>query len=109
MEFKFKAKNLNGQSIEGTREAFDRQALALSLRNEGYIVVSLEETSQAKPGLLERWGLTMGRVSLREKIMFAQNLSAMLEAGLALSRGLAVFERQTKNKFFKNVVSTSSS
>ncbi|MCE9629003.1 MAG: type II secretion system F family protein [Candidatus Vogelbacteria bacterium] len=104
MEFKFKAKNLTGQSIEGTREAFDRQALALALRNEGYIVTSLAEVNQTESGLLQRWGLTIGRVSLREKIMFAQNLAAMLEAGLALARSLSVFERQTRNKFLKKSI-----
>ncbi|MDD5749746.1 MAG: type II secretion system F family protein [Patescibacteria group bacterium] len=47
---------------------------------------------------------TLGRVSLTEKMMFMDNLSTMLKAGLALSPALATLRREIKNKYFANVV-----
>ena len=104
MKFKFKAKNLSGQEMSGEREAFDRQSLVLVLRGEGFIVTSLEIVNKNRHDWLGKIGLTTGKVKLREKVIFANNLGAMLGAGLTLARSLSVFERQTTNKFFKKVV-----
>jgi len=104
MKFKFKAKNLTGQEMSGEREAFDRQSLVLTLRNEGFMVTSVEVIGKSKHHWLSKIGITAGRVKLREKVIFASNLGAMLGAGLPLSRALSVFERQTTNNFFKKVL-----
>lgn len=45
------------------------------------------------------------RVSLKEKAIFAKQLSTMLNAGLNLSTSLEILGRQTRNSYFRQVVS----
>lgn len=105
MRFHYKARNNNGESVEGVREAADRFALSRELKTEGFIVISAEAMDAKK----NRWSFRklnnmFGRVSLREKIVFANNLSAMITAGLSLIRAVGVLERQTDNQYFQDIL-----
>jgi len=104
MEFYFKAKNQNGQTIEGRREAVDRFTLARQMREEGLVLMSAMEASKRSKFSFQKINLMFGRVKLRDKIVFANNLSAMISAGLSLVRSIGVLERQTTNKYFKLVL-----
>jgi type IV pilus assembly protein PilC len=104
MQFKYKAKRSSGEIYEATLEAEDKYGLYDVLRNEGSEMISYEEKGASFNFNLEKLNNLFGRVKLQEKILFARNLGAMLEAGLSLSRALSVMERQTKNKKFKEVL-----
>ncbi len=104
MEFYFKAKNDRGQTIEGQREAVDRFTLAREMREEGLIILSAIPADKRKKFSWQKINLMFGRVKLREKIVFANNLSSMISAGLSLSRSLGVLERQTGNKYLAVVL-----
>jgi type IV pilus assembly protein PilC len=75
------------------------------IEKEGSSVISLEE---GKSGALPAWAnFQFGSgIKTEQRISFAKNLSAMLSAGLTLSRALSVIERQSKNKYLKRIVTT---
>ncbi|MCU0679042.1 MAG: type II secretion system F family protein [Planctomycetes bacterium] len=50
--------------------------------------------------------LKFSKVPLREKLFFVQHLGIMLKAGISLSSGLKTLSEQTKNKYFKKILST---
>ena len=104
--FKFKAKKMTGEEIEGVKEAADRFELARELRQDGYILIFSEEEGKArKENVFLFFILSLiRRVSTAEKMIFSRNLSVMLSAGLPISRALAALARQTKNKKFKSVI-----
>lgn len=103
MLFKIKAKKDTGEIIEGVREAPDRLTLSRDIRAENLTLFFAEGLSRPE-ARKKWWSFLANRVGLKEKIVFAGNLSSMITAGLSLSRALEVLERQTKQKYFKNIV-----
>lgn len=96
-------KKADGSEESRSIEADSRFAVYGQAEKEGDRIVSLEEgTGLALP----KWTqITIGSgVKTEQRITFAKNLSAMLSAGLTLSRALNVIERQSANKVLKGIV-----
>ncbi len=92
-----------GEVVEDVADAPDRFSLYRAVRKDGGAVIDLEELRPASP-LVSLFQELLERVSTAEKIIFARNLGAMLEAGLTLSRALSVLERQSKNRAFRKIM-----
>ena len=106
MNFDYKAIDKNGTTVEGQSEAADRFALARSLRAKGLetvvsISLATESSNRYIPSFVQ--GL-LTHISLRDKILFATNVSSMIKAGLSLTRAIGVMERQSRSKNFKAVL-----
>lgn len=86
-----------GEEREETREFPDKVSLYNSLRANGSSVLSVEEVKSAKAGFHFSF---RKKISSAELINFAKNLSVMIDAGLSVSRALAVMQKQSKNKHF---------
>ncbi|MCI0597511.1 type II secretion system F family protein [Candidatus Parcubacteria bacterium] len=93
----------DGREEVRTIDASSRFAVYAQIEKEGGTVVSLTEGGGAGLPSWMNIQLTSG-VSFEERITFTKNLSAMLSAGLTLSRALSVIERQTSNKGLKKIV-----
>jgi type IV pilus assembly protein PilC len=105
MRFKFKAIRNNGERYEGTAESQSKFTLYNDLKTEGSLLVSAEEANRfGLKGLLVKLFPFLGNISTVQKIAFAKNLSAMIKAGLSLSRALSVIERQSGTSKFRAVV-----
>lgn len=103
MKLFYRAKNEKGEEVTGEREAVDKFVLARDLRAEGLTVIYAEPADKKKKSSI--WQIDLfGRIKMKDKIVFAGNLSAMISAGLSLSRSLEVIERQTANKGFKKII-----
>ncbi len=102
--FTYTASRKDGSTYQGTREAVNRITLFSELRREGEMVLSVKE-EHAGFSLL-KLQIFAGSVSTSDKIAFVRNLSAMIGAGLSLSRGLTILERQTRNQRFKTIIAS---
>lgn len=105
-KFKYKVRELSGQESEGEMEAADRFAVAAGLRSDGKSVISVEDMKSGFSFNMDAINVFLSRVKTQHLIVFAHNLSAMMKAGLSLSRGLTILERQTKNPAFKKTIKT---
>jgi type IV pilus assembly protein PilC len=103
MKFKYKAQNKNGEIIEGVKEAPDKLTVAREIRESGNLPISIDEYKGGGKFSLRKIGL-FNRISLSEKIIFTNNLSGMLSAGLALTRALSVLEKQSTNQGMVKIV-----
>ena len=104
MKFSVTLKKEDGSIEKRVIDAETRFAVYSEVEKEGGMVVSLEEGGGGFA--LPAWAdikLTSG-VKMDERITFTKNLSAMLKAGLTLSRALSVIERQSANKALKAIV-----
>jgi len=106
MKFKYKIQKKDGKIEEGIKESPDKFQLASELRAQGYIPLNVVEVK-------DKGGFSLGgkleifsSVSLSEKMVFTNNLSGMLSAGLSLTRSLEVLEKQTKNPALNKVLAS---
>jgi len=101
--FTYTAKHSTGETYKGEADAADHYELYKIIRESGGEVISYKET---KKGGLKGMNISfsLGRIKTQEKIIFARNLGAMIQAGLAASRALSVMERQTKNIALKKII-----
>jgi type II secretory pathway component PulF len=104
MKFKYKIQNKNHEIIEGIADAPDRFFLARELRKSGSLPMSIKEYKEKAEFFSFKFSLFGGGVSLSEKVIFTNNLSGMLTAGLSLTRALGVLQKQSKNKAFNNIL-----
>jgi type IV pilus assembly protein PilC len=85
-------------------EAPSRFDVYSQVRNEGGFVALIEEERSLSFASLKRFNISIGTgVKRIEIIQTAKNLSAMLSAGLSISRALSVIERQSSNKNLKAI------
>lgn len=105
MKFKYKAQTKDKKIIEGFKDSPDRFSLSRELRDEGVTPISIEEFKDKKGGSLLKFDL-FGKVSLSEKMIFTNNLSGMLVAGLSLTRALSILEKQSTNAKFNKILTS---
>ncbi len=103
--FIYTAQKEGGETYKGVSDARDRFELFQQVRREGGKIVTVQEDGASSPWSLRYWNARITTVPEHEKVQFAQTLSSMLKAGLALSRALSVIERQTRNPKFSRVLS----
>lgn len=103
MKFHFKAQKSGGEIYEGEREALDKFTLYREVRKEGDTILAATPVVAGQSFDVLHYVTFFGRIKIHDKIVFARNLGAMLEAGLALSRALSVLERQSRKKKLKEL------
>lgn len=104
MNFKVTLKKSDGTQITKDVEAASRFVVYGEAEKEGSTVISIDEG--AGPSIFARMNaIKFGTgIKMDERIAFTKNISAMLTAGLTLSRAMSVIERQTRNKNLKAIL-----
>lgn len=90
-----------GQTVEGTMEGKDEDAVVKGLHQQGYIpirIASAELKGGTSRAFLPR------RVGLRHLLTFTQELATLLAAGLPIDRSLTILGTLTENPRLREVV-----
>src|SRR3989344_1377551 len=102
--FKYKAINKISGMYEDTVEANDRFAVYQLAKDKGDTVVHVKELKSKTLHFFSRTTGFFGKIKAHDKVIFARNLGAMIQAGLPVTLALSVMERQVKNKKLKRVL-----
>lgn len=91
-QFKYRAKDDQGKTVEGTIESNNQDAVIRSLRNKGLLIMSVKEEKQSEIGeLMQRFQ----RVKTDDVVNFTRQLSTMISAGLPLTEALSILRVQS--------------
>jgi len=101
--YKYTAKNKEGKIYERTLEVENRTDLYGIIHKEGGSLVSIQEVKKLVPSI--SLGNIFGGIKTHQKITFAKNLGLMIDAGLPVTRAIAVMAKQSKSKPFKKLLS----
>lgn len=119
LEYTYKAVDSGGRVLSGVMSAGGEQEVALALQRQGYVPLSiLSADMAATAGATGRRGLGVdaravrsflgggggGRPKTRDLVMFAENLSVLLRAGIPLNKSLTVLIELTEKKGFRAII-----
>ena len=101
----YTARSYSGETKGGEATAQDEKNLAQQLRGEGFLVTSISlvdegSISNTSVNFLDKFQ----SVPLKDKMVFARNLSIMVASGLTVSRAVNNLALQTENKFFRKIL-----
>ncbi len=101
-EYIYKATTVGGEIVEGSMEGRDEKAVVRNLQQMGYIPVRLSPAREAAGG--SRFSLFPQRVGVKNLLVFTQELSTLVSAGLPIDRSLQILGTVTENARLKEVV-----
>ena len=98
----WKGKNRYGDAVGGERVASSAEELARLLQKEQIQVTNVSPKRRE----IEIPFLKREKVKLKEMAVFSRQLSVLIDAELPLIQSLTILSEQTKNKYFKRVITT---
>jgi type IV pilus assembly protein PilC len=103
-KYVYTAKSYQGETKGGEATAGDEKSLAQQLRSEGFLLTSVRLVEEKKSGVQVSFLNWFTSVPLKEKMIFARNLSVMISSGVTVLRAINNLSLQTNNKTFKKVL-----
>lgn len=100
-KFRYTAKNLQGEMIEGLLDATDRADASSIIRMKEFFPVSiaqLEEKASSRNVELQV------KIPIKALALFCTQLAAVLRAGVPIVQALEIMKSQTENKMLKKVL-----
>ena len=102
-EYLYKATTLSGQTVEGSMEGKDEEIVLKSLHQLGYIPIRIT-TTQEKRSDSRLFSFLPQRVGVKNLMVFTQELSTLVSAGLSIDRSLEILGDLTENRSLREIV-----
>lgn len=102
-EYLYKATTLSGQTVEGSIEEKDEEVAVQNLHRMGYIPIRLT-TVEAKGAAFRFSSLLPQRVEIKSLLIFTQELSTLVSAGLPIDRSFEILGDLTENQRMRETV-----
>lgn len=99
LTFEYEAKNAaTGQKVKSIVQADNEQAAAKLIKDQGLAPLSIELQKESKKGFFNK-------VRSKDRVLFARQLSTLINAGLPLVQSLRNVQQQTTSKALRAIIS----
>ena len=102
--FIYRAKNGPDNTIEGKMSAANVQEVVDRLNKQGYVATYVKEENIDRGISFPSWGQLIGKVTLKELIVFSQHLGFLLKAKVPILKALKILSQQIPNLYFRGVI-----
>jgi general secretion pathway protein F len=102
-EYLYKATMLNGQTVEGSMDGRDEESIVQNLHQMGYIPIRIISAQERGTGVRLSSFLPL-RVGVKDLLVFTQEFSTLISAGLPIDRSLNILGTLTENERLREVV-----
>lgn len=103
-KFNFTAREADGRTVSGHREAPSAGVLARELSGAGAIPLSIVEQEIVEDHSVSSISLFAPRVSLDEVILFSRQMHSLTKAGISIVRAARGLSESQKNPYFSEVL-----
>ncbi len=104
--FDYKARDKNGEIVDGSLEATSEDALIVKLKDQGLLVIDIKKYKEEKIKSKGRSISFFNRISARDLATFTRQFATLITSGMSLIESLVVLERQTANPKFVEVIAS---
>lgn len=94
-KYKYTVLDNSGKKIQGTQEAASADRLAVFLQEQNYTVMKIDEVVDVIEEVLSGG---IPKVKLKQRVVFTNQLSTMIGAGLPITESLEILVSQSKDK-----------
>jgi type IV pilus assembly protein PilC len=102
MVFDYLVKDSTGRDISGKREASDLNALIAEFKDQGYLIVKIQEAKGGRAPSQRRG--RRRKIKLDDLLVFSRQMATMVDAGIPIVQTLDILAEQTENDNFKDVI-----
>ena len=98
--YKYKAKNMQGDVIEGYLEVASKELLMENIRSKGYfpIKIEIEKGNDIEINLFKK------KINLKELSILARQLGFLMRSGVSITKSLEIAHDQSQNKRMKEIL-----
>jgi type IV pilus assembly protein PilC len=101
--YTYRVRDNSGRVVTGLLDAENRGLVATKLKEMGYVPISIEKKSAGMRSEISIPGLS-DRVNGKEVALFSRQFATLINAGVSLTRSLAILVTQVDNKHLASVV-----
>lgn len=104
MIYRYRARNADGEAINGVISAYSQEQVVQQLRGQGLVPIAITQDQETEKESLLKKMRKIGTVPLKDKAIMFRQLSTMVSAGITLGSALDILAQQTKNKKLASAV-----
>jgi len=101
--FKYKVINSDFEKESGTMEALNEKQVEGILANKGFQIISISKTVSSE-GLSNFYHSIVGRVSVKQLVVFMRQFAVLISASVPLSQSLHILSEQIESPTLKAVI-----